>query len=88
MSAQGMMSSLQNGVWAIDPLLDDRWPQLIARHPNASVFHTRGWLEGLRATYGYDPIAFTTSAPTETLTNAVLFCMVRSWLTEIGRAHV
>lgn len=81
MSVQGMMLSPRNGVWAIDPLRDDRWPGLIARHPNASVFHTRGWLEGLQAAYGYEPIAFTTSAPTETLTNAVLFCIVRSWLT-------
>jgi hypothetical protein len=76
-----MVSSVQNGVWAIDPLRDDRWPEFIARHQNASVFHTRCWLEGLRATYGYEPIAFTTSAPKETLIDAVLFCMVRSWLT-------
>lgn len=75
------MSPLQNDVWAIDPLRDDRWSELIARHPNASVFHTRGWLEALRTTYGYEPVAFTTSAPAEKLTNAVLFCAVRSWLT-------
>lgn len=75
------MSSRQNGVWAIDPLNDVRWPELIATHPNASVFHARGWLEALRASYGYTPIAFTTSAPTDDLTNALLFCAVRSWLT-------
>ena len=81
MPAGGMMSSLQDGVWAIDPLRDDRWPELIARHPMASVFHTRGWLGTLQATYGYEPVAFTTSAPSEKLTNALLFCAVRSWLT-------
>lgn len=69
------------GVYAIDPLRDDRWPELIARHPNASVFHTRGWLGALQATYGFAPVAFTTSAPNENLTNAVLFCSVNSWLT-------
>lgn len=75
------MVSERNGVWTIDPLQDDRWPDLVARHPKASVFHTRGWLEALKATYGYEPIAFTTSAPAEPLLNGLLFCKVRSWLT-------
>jgi hypothetical protein len=81
MATWGMMSSPYTGVYAIDPLQDERWPELIARHPNASVFHTRGWLRALQTTYGYELIAFTTSAPTENLTNALLFCVVRSWLT-------
>ena len=68
-------------VYEIDPLRDSRWPELISRHPNASVFHTRGWLGALQATYGYAPVVFTTSAPNEHLTNAVLFCAVSSWLT-------
>src|SRR6185295_4310071 len=75
------MLSLNNGVWAIDPLQDDRWQELINLNPNASVFHTRGWLATLQATYGYEPIAFTTSAPTDQLTNSFLFCEVRSRLT-------
>lgn len=75
------MSSSYTGVYAIDPLQDDRWPELIARHPNASVFHARGWLRALQATYGYGLIAFTTSAPNERLTNALLFCVIHSWLT-------
>src|SRR6266850_6192368 len=76
-----MMSSPYTDVYAIDPLQDDRWHELIVRHPNASVFHTRGWLLALKVTYGYEPVAFTTSAPAEKLTNALLFCAVRSWLT-------
>jgi CelD/BcsL family acetyltransferase involved in cellulose biosynthesis len=75
------MCALQDGVWTIDPLRDARWPELIDRHPNASVFHSRGWLDALQATYGYEPVAFTTSAPTEELTNALLFCIVRSRFT-------
>jgi hypothetical protein len=75
------MSSRQNGVWTVDPLADDRWLELIARHPSASVFHTRGWLAALKANYGYTPIAFTTSSPSEALSNALLFCTVSSWLT-------
>lgn len=80
------MSSPYTGVYAIDPLRDSRWPELIARHPNASVFHTRGWLRALQTTYGYEPVVFTTSAPSQELKNALLFCVVRSWLT--GDRHV
>ena len=81
MPERATMSSRQNGIWTIDPLVDDRWPDLIARHSNASVFHARGWLAALQASYGYEPVAFTTSPPTEPLTNALLFCKIRSWLT-------
>jgi hypothetical protein len=75
------MSSRPNGVWTVDPLVDDRWQDLIARHPSGSVFHTRGWLTALKANYDYDPVAFTTSSPSEPLSNALLFCKVCSWLT-------
>jgi hypothetical protein len=50
-------------------------------HPRASIFHTRGWLEALRRTYGYEPVAFTTSPPGAELTNALVFCRVSTWLT-------
>jgi len=73
--------SVQDGVWTINPLLDNRWPKFVEQHPNSSVFHTIGWLRALRATYGYEPVAVTTSAPSEKLTNALLFCAVRSVLT-------
>jgi hypothetical protein len=53
----------------------------VERHPNASVFHTVGWLEALKRTYGYEPVAFTTSSPTGTLKNGWVFCHVKSWLT-------
>jgi len=77
----GAMASVQSSVWTINPLLDDRWPEFVNRHPYSSVFHTTGWLNALRITYGYEPVAFTTSSPSEKLTNALLFCVVRSWLT-------
>ena len=81
MAAWGTMSSPQNGMYTIDPLHDARWPEFVCRHQDASVFHSRGWLGALQATYGYEPVVFTTSAPSENLTNALLFCVVRSWLT-------
>src|SRR4029077_20228483 len=65
----------------LDPLQDPRWPEFIGRHPQASIFHTPGWLDALRRTYEYEPVAFTTSAPGTELTNGVVFCQVRSWLT-------
>lgn len=65
----------------INPLVDDRWHDLLARHPAASPFHTRGWLAALQQTYGYKPVAFTTSDRGEALNNGVVFCEVSSWAT-------
>jgi GNAT acetyltransferase-like protein len=69
------------GVYEIDPLTDDRWPDLLERHPRASVFHSQSWLEALKRTYSYQPVAYTTTAPGATLANGWVFCRVRSWLT-------
>lgn len=68
-------------VYKLDPLRDPRWQALVDRHPNASVFHTTGWLAALHATYGYRPVVFTTSPPTEELRNGLVFCRIRSWIT-------
>ncbi len=65
----------------IDPLNDVRWAELVERQPKASVFHTVGWLEALKRTYGYEPIVFTTSPPTGSLKDGLVFCHVKSWLT-------
>src|SRR5262245_10331898 len=65
----------------IDPLTDARWAALIDDHASASIFHTRGWLDALRRTYGYRPLAFTTAPPDQPLRDAIVFCDVRSWLT-------
>ena len=65
----------------VDPLRDDRWVDFVTKHPNASVFHTRQWLEALSRTYKYEPVAYTDSRQAEPLTNALLFCRVRSWVT-------
>ena len=68
-------------VHEIDPLCDSRWPEFIEQHPQASVFHTRAWLQALKFTYGYEPVAYTTTRPREPLANGWVFCRVRSWLT-------
>jgi hypothetical protein len=63
----------------IDPLTDDRWVELVERHPQASVFHTRGWLDALQRTYGYEPYALTTSA-NGPLQDGLVVCRVKTWL--------
>src|ERR1039458_3839762 len=68
-------------VYQVDPLKDPRWMPFLQQHPLASVFHTSGWLEALRRTYGYQPIAFTLSARGTELKDAIVFCRVKSWLT-------
>src|SRR5262245_50200898 len=68
-------------LYRFNPLDDVRWQDFVDHHSRASVFHTRGWLAALRRTYGYQPIAFSSSPPHEALRDAVLFCEVRSWLT-------
>src|SRR5213594_1479598 len=70
----------------IDPLADPRWVEFVERHPRASVFHTPGWLETLRRTYGYEPVAYTTASPGAELTNGVVLCRVASRIT--GRRMV
>ena len=66
---------------AFNPLQDCRWDALVAAHPAASVFHTCGWLEALQRTYGFEPLVFTTCPPDAPLTNGIVVCGVRSWLT-------
>ena len=68
-------------VYSIDPLTDPRWDGLLIRHRRANVFHSRGWLSALRQSYGYTPVAFTTSAPASPLEKALVFCEVKSWIT-------
>src|SRR5271157_697681 len=69
------------GVLVLDPLHDPRWSEFIERHPDASIFHSTGWLEALRRTYGYDPLVVTTSGEDEPLSNGIVLCRVRSWAT-------
>jgi CelD/BcsL family acetyltransferase involved in cellulose biosynthesis len=68
------------GFSRIAPLSDTRWEEFLQKQSAASVFHSRPWLTALQNTYGYEPLAFTTSAAGEPLRDAVLFCKVQSWL--------
>jgi CelD/BcsL family acetyltransferase involved in cellulose biosynthesis len=65
----------------IDPLQDPRWTKFSQEHPQSAIFHSSGWLQALRLTYGYKPVVFTTSSKAEKLTNGILFAYVKSWVT-------
>jgi CelD/BcsL family acetyltransferase involved in cellulose biosynthesis len=70
-------------VHVLDPLVDDRWDDLVVRHPGAAAFHQRGWLEALARTYGYEPLVLTSAPAGERLKDGVVLCRVSSWLTGV-----
>ncbi|MBN1569653.1 MAG: GNAT family N-acetyltransferase [Acidobacteria bacterium] len=68
-------------VYWIDPSKDPRWAEFVNRHESSSVFHTPEWLRALQRTYGFTPLAITTSPPGNDLEDGIPFCRVRSFLT-------
>ena len=68
-------------LYQVEPTTDVRWTRLLERYASASVFHSVAWLKALQLTYGYEPVAFTTSPPTDELKNGLVFCRINSWLT-------
>jgi CelD/BcsL family acetyltransferase involved in cellulose biosynthesis len=65
----------------LNPFSDSSWDDLIARHPQVSIFHQRGWLQALVRTYGYELYVLTSAAPGEPLKDGLLLCQVSSWMT-------
>jgi len=68
-------------IFTLDPVRDPRWQRFVERHPRTSIFHTRGWLDALQRTYGYEPIVYTTASEPDELTNGLVLCWIKSWLT-------
>lgn len=68
-------------IYTLDPLSDSRWDDLVLSHPRASVFHHTGWLQALAHTYGYQPIVLTSAPPGERLSDGIVFCEIKSWIT-------
>jgi lipid II:glycine glycyltransferase (peptidoglycan interpeptide bridge formation enzyme) len=68
-------------LYQLDPCTDTRWRRFLDRHPDASIFHTPGWLDALRRTYGYQPVVYTTSSPRGEMVNGQVFCRIKSWFT-------
>ena len=65
------MTTPRPRVHEVRPLEDPRWEELLAAHPRSSVFHSRPWLQALRRTYGYQPVALALEQPDEALRNAL-----------------
>ena len=61
-----------------DVIDSPRWAELLERHPAASIFHSPGWLNALRQTYGYEPFVVTTSAGSS-LESGLVACEVKGW---------
>jgi len=68
-------------LFQLDPTRDIRWREFLEFNPSASIFHSVGWLNALQSTYGYRPVAFTTSPPNQELKNGLVCCEVNSWIT-------
>jgi CelD/BcsL family acetyltransferase involved in cellulose biosynthesis len=61
-----------------NPVEAASWAELLDRHPAASIFHSPGWLNALKQTYGYEPFVLTTSQG-EALENGIVMCRVKGW---------
>jgi CelD/BcsL family acetyltransferase involved in cellulose biosynthesis len=68
-------------VYEVDPQQNPEWTSFVESHPRSSVFHTREWLEALRRTYGYRPTVFTCAPKGAALSNGIVFCGIKTWLT-------
>ena len=76
-----MVWPILSTVYEINPLRDERWETFLDNHRLASIFHSAQWLASLQKTYGCQAAAVTTDPPGKPLTNAVVYCRVRSWAT-------
>jgi len=65
----------------IQPLSDKRWHEFLREQPDASVFHSQGWLKALQQTYGYEPLTVGMVNSDGRILDAIVFCMVRSRIT-------
>src|SRR6202795_4017044 len=72
---------LTSKIFQLNPLADPRWSEMTTKRSKTSVFHSMDWLSALQKTYGYEPLAYTSTPPGAPLSNAVVFCRVSSWLT-------
>ena len=64
----------------VDPTVYPGWDDLIARHPDTTVFQTAAWARVICDTYGYRSAYFIAKDP-ERLTTLMPFMEIQSWLT-------
>ncbi len=68
-------------VRTFNPLTDPSWREQGDSHPLGTVFHSRGWLEALSRTYGFEPVGVTSSDSEEPISGGIVFCRCSSRLT-------
>jgi CelD/BcsL family acetyltransferase involved in cellulose biosynthesis len=73
--------SAASTIYEVNPLYDPRWETFVRNHARASLFHSTSWLRALQIAYGYEPALVTTCPRQAALTNGLVFCRVKSWLT-------
>lgn len=61
----------------LNPITDQRYSEFIAKHSQATVFHTPEWIKVLSETYRFKPFAFAVTE-NDTVTGVVPFCETRS----------
>jgi hypothetical protein len=64
----------------VDPSGDPDWDQLLASHPETTVFHTSAWARVLSSSYGYRPFYFR-AIDNGNLAALFPFMEIRSWVT-------
>lgn len=60
----------------IDPKHHPAWAQLIAAHPNSSIFHTPAWLAALTGTYGFEFQAHVLLDDSNTPQAGIVYCEI------------
>ena len=64
----------------INPIRDGRWQAFAECHSDATVFHTKAWLEALHRTYEYEPVTYAIQDAGRVV-SGIPFCAVRSFIT-------
>jgi Acetyltransferase (GNAT) domain len=69
-----------NRMEVVDPAVYPEWDELLARHPDTTVFQTAAWARVICDTYGYQSTYFV-AKDQERLNALVPFMEIQSWLT-------
>ncbi len=85
--AQSARPASESALRTLDPRTDPDWAAFVARHPRASVFHSPRWVEALSRTYGYKPVAWTTSPAGTPLRSGMIFVPSKAGSPDAGWSH-
>jgi len=78
--AQASAEGKEANTMAVDPLERADWDDLVAAHPQSTIFHSGGWARVLRDTYGHRPF-YMARFEGKRLAGLLPVMEVSSWLT-------